>query len=134
MNLIELNRALKQLRLGGMAAVLETRLLQAQAQSMAPIDLVSCLISDELSRRSNRLLERRQKQAQFRDPQKTLDNFDFTFNKKLNRSLVFDLATAGFIAKHEDALVFRSTRHRQEPLGPGHRPGRHPTGLPRALS
>ena len=104
MNLIELNRALKQLRLGAMAAVLETRLLQAQAQSMAPIDLISCLISDELSRRSNRLLERRQKQAQFRDPQKTLDNFDFTFNKKLNRSLVFDLATAGFIAKHEDGL------------------------------
>lgn len=104
MNLIELNRALKQLRLGGMAAVLETRLLQAQTQSMAPIDLISCLISDELSRRSNRLLERRQKQAQFRDPQKTLDNFDFSFNKKLNRSLVFDLATAGFIAKHEDAL------------------------------
>jgi DNA replication protein DnaC len=104
MNLIELNRALKQLRLGGIAAVLETRLLQAQAQAMAPIDLISCLISDELSRRSNRLLERRQKQAQFRDPQKTLDNFDFTFNKKLNRSLVFDLATAGFVAKHEDAL------------------------------
>jgi DNA replication protein DnaC len=104
MNLIELNRALKQLRLGGIAAVLETRLLQAQAQSMAPIDLISCLISDELSRRSNRLLERRQKQAQFRDPQKTLDNFDFSFNKKLNRSLVFDLATAGFIAKHEDGL------------------------------
>jgi DNA replication protein DnaC len=104
MNLIELNRALKQLRLGGMAAVLETRLLQAQAQSMAPIDLVSCLISDELSRRTNRLLERRHKQAQFRDPQKSLDNFDFGFNKKLNRSLVFDLATAGFIAKHEDAL------------------------------
>ena len=104
MNLIELNRALKQLRLGGIAAVLETRLLQAQAQSMAPIDLISCLISDELSRRSNRLLERRQKQAQFRDPQKTLENFDFTFNKKLNRSLVFDLATAHFIAKHEDVL------------------------------
>jgi DNA replication protein DnaC len=104
MNLIELNRALKQLRLGGIAAVLETRLLQAQAQSMAPIDLISCLISDELSRRSSRLLERRQKQAQFRDPQKTLENFDFTFNKKLNRSLVFDLATAGFIAKHEDVL------------------------------
>jgi DNA replication protein DnaC len=104
MNLIELNRALKQLRLGGIAAVLETRLLQAQAQSMAPIDLISCLISDELARRTNRLLERRQKQAQFRDPKKTLENFDFAFNKKLNRSWVFDLATAGFIAKHEDAL------------------------------
>ena len=84
--------------------MLETRLLQAQAESMAPIDLISCLISDELTRRGDRLLERRRKQAQFRDPQKTLDNFDFTFNKKLNRSLVFDLATAAFISRHEDVL------------------------------
>ena len=55
------------------------------------------------------MLERRRKQAGFRDPDKTLDNFDFTFNPKMNRSLVFDLATGAFIAKREDALF----------LGPG---------------
>ena len=66
MNLIELNRALRQLRLGGIAAVLETRLQQAQAEPMAPIDFLSCLVSDELTRRGDRLLERRRKQAQFR--------------------------------------------------------------------
>ena len=44
---------------------------------MAPIDLISCLVSDELTRRSERLLDRRRKQAAFRDPHKTLDNFDF---------------------------------------------------------
>jgi DNA replication protein DnaC len=104
MNLIEMNRALRQLRLGGMAAVLETRLHQAQAEAMAPIDLLACLISDELTRRSDRLLERRRKQADFRDPQATLDNFDFDFNKKMNRSLVFNLATSEFILKHEDGL------------------------------
>src|SRR5207245_4602096 len=104
MNLIELNRALRQLRLGGIAAVLEMRLHQAQVESMAPIDLISCLVSDELTRRGDRLLERRRKQAQFRDPQKTLDNFDFTFNPKINRSLVFDLATGAYIGKQEDAL------------------------------
>src|SRR5689334_19199540 len=109
MNLIELQRALRQLRLGGMAAVLETRLHQAQAETMAPIDLLSCLISDELTRRSDRLLERRRKQAGFRDANKTLDTFDFSFNPKMNRSLVFDLATCGFIAKRDDALF----------LGPG---------------
>ncbi len=109
MNLIELQRALRQLRLGGMAAVLETRLRQAQAEAMAPIDLISCLVSDELTRRSERLLERRRKQAGFRDPQKSLDNFDFTFNPKMNRSLVFDLAAGAFIARREDALF----------LGPG---------------
>src|SRR5215475_718221 len=109
MNVIELQRALKHLRLGGMAAVLETRLHQAQAEPMAPIDLISCLISDELTRRSDRLLERRRKQAGFRDANRTLDNFDFNFNPKMNRSLVFDLATCSFIGKREDALF----------LGPG---------------
>src|ERR1700739_2727364 len=109
MNLIELERALRQLRLGGIADVLEIRLHQAQAETMAPIDLISCLVSDELTRRADRLLERRRKQADFRDPDKTLDNFDFSFNPKINRSLVFDLATGAFINKREDALF----------LGPG---------------
>jgi DNA replication protein DnaC len=109
MNVIELQRALFQLRLGGIAAVLETRLHQAQAEAMAPIDLLSCLVTDELTRRSQRLLERRRKQAAFRDPQRSLDNFDFNFNPKMNRGLVFDLATGAFIGKREDALF----------LGPG---------------
>ena len=56
MNVIELQRTLKQLRLGGIAAVLETRLHQAQTERMTPIDLISCLVSDELNRRSDRLL------------------------------------------------------------------------------
>jgi DNA replication protein DnaC len=109
MNLIELQTSLRQLRLGGMAAVLETRLRQAQAEPMAAIDLLATLVSDELTRRSDRLLDRRRKLAAFRDPNKTLDNFDFTFNPKLNRSLVFDLATGAFIDRREDALF----------LGPG---------------
>jgi DNA replication protein DnaC len=71
--------------------------------------LISCLVNDELSRRSDRLLERRRKQAAFREPHQTLDNFDFTFNPTMNRSLVFDLATCAFITKREDGLF----------LGPG---------------
>ena len=109
MNLIELESSLRQLRLGGMAAVLETRLRQAQVETMPPIDLISVLVSDELTRRGDRLLERRQKQAGFRDAQRTLDTFDFAFNPKMNRSLVFDLATATFIGRREDVLF----------LGPG---------------
>ena len=89
--------------------MLETRLRQAQAEAMAPIDLLSCLVTDELTRRGERLLERRRKQAAFRDPQRSPDNFDFNFNPKMNRSLVFDLATGAFIGKREDALF----------LGPG---------------
>ena len=104
MNLVELDRALRQLRLSGMAAVLETRLRQAQTEKMAPIDLVSALVADELRRRQDRLLERRHKLARFRDPERSLDTFDFDFNKKMNRALIYELATARFIAQREDVL------------------------------
>src|SRR5260370_40824464 len=82
---------------------------------MTPIDLLSTLVSDELTRRSDRLLERRRKEAGFRDANRTLDGFDFTFNPKMNRSLVFDLATCRFIERREDALF----------LGPGGTGQRH---------
>jgi len=105
MNLIELDQALRKLRLSGMATVLEARLRQAQTERMAPIDLVSTLVADELLRRQDRLLERRHKQAGFRDPDRSLDTFDFEFNRKMNRALIHELATARFIAQREDALL-----------------------------
>jgi DNA replication protein DnaC len=104
MTLPELDRALRQLRLSGMADALEARLRQAQAERLAPLDLVAILVGDELVRRQDRLLARRRTHARFRDADKTLDTFDFDFNKKLNRALVFELGTGRFIAQREDAL------------------------------
>lgn len=105
MNLTELDAALRKLRLSGMAATLETRLLEAQSDHRAPIDLVSALVHDELTRRADRLLARRIQEARFRDPKASLERFDFDFNPKMNRRLVFDLATARFVERHEDALL-----------------------------
>jgi DNA replication protein DnaC len=103
-NTIELSRALKQLRLSGIADVLDTRLVQAQAERMLHLDFLSVLVGDELIRRQDRLLAKRLKEAAFRDAVRTLDSFDFDFNKKMNRKLVFELATARFVGQHEDAL------------------------------
>jgi len=105
MNMTELDHALRKLRLSGMADTLELRLLEAQSEKMAPIDLVSVLVSDELVRRQDRLLDRRNKKACFRDKEKTLAGFDFEFNKKVNRKLVFELATARFVSQCEDVLL-----------------------------
>src|SRR3989454_908893 len=76
----------------------------ARLHTLAPIDFLSTLVSDELLRRQDRLLDRRVKQAAFRDVGKTLDAFDFDFNKKMNRRLVFELATGRFVAQHDDGL------------------------------
>lgn len=104
MNLIEAGRALRKLSLSGMAEHLEVRVLEAQTSRLAPLDFLSLLITDELERRADRLIERRTKQARFRDPDKSLDNFDFDFNKKMDRALVFQLATGRFLSKAEDVL------------------------------
>ena len=104
MNVLELDRALRQLRLSGMADVLETRIREAQAETLAPLDLVSRLVSDELLRRQDRLFAKRLKKAGFRDPDRSLTSFDFDFNRKMNRALVFDLGTARFVGQREDVL------------------------------
>jgi DNA replication protein DnaC len=103
MNLVELDRALRQLRLSGMALVLDARLRQAQAEKMTPIDLVSALVTDELHRRQDRLLERRHKLARFRDPDRALDNFDFDFNKKVNRAALESLPDG----MQTDSILYR---------------------------
>jgi len=125
MNLVELDHALRKLRLSGMADVVEARLRQAQAEKLAPLDLVATLVADELQRRQDRLLARRHKQARFRDPDRSLDSFDFDFNKKMNRALIHDLATVHAIHRGRSAatrravsrLVFRETRRDSEPPG-----------------
>lgn len=104
MNLIEVDHALRKLRLSGMADVLEVRLRQAQTEKLVPLDLVATLVGDELQRRQDRLFARRHQQARFRDPERSLDRFDFEFNKKMNRALIYDLATARFVGQREDAL------------------------------
>jgi DNA replication protein DnaC len=104
MQLPELLRALRHLGLSGMAETLETRLVQAQAEQLALADFLALLVQDELTRRADRLLTRRLKEAQFRDRDKTLDGFDFAFNKKMDRRLVFELATGRFVTQREDVV------------------------------
>lgn len=52
----------------------------------------------------DRLLERRHKLVRFRDADRSLDTFDFDFNKKMNRALIYELATGRFITQREDVL------------------------------
>ncbi len=70
---------------------------------MAPIDLTSTLVPDELTRRADRLLERRRKQVAFRDPDKRLENYDFDFNFNCHsglRSGTRPLAEQGVPLRH----------------------------------
>ena len=61
MTLIDIEKALKQLRLSGMRATLETRILESQAAKLTFLETFSAILQDELDCRHSRLMERRYK-------------------------------------------------------------------------
>jgi len=104
MNMIEIERALRELRLSGIAETLSTRVLQAQASQEPFLETFAAMLQDELDRRRTRLLERRYKRSGL-DEQVTLADFDWRFNPKLPRSGCFELHTLKFIAEGANALI-----------------------------
>ena len=103
MNLVELKRSLNTLRLGGMAETVENRILEAQTDK-CPLDFASALVPTSSPGAATASSSAASSRPQFRDTNKTLDAFDFDFNKKMNRRLLFELATGQFVERHEDAL------------------------------
>lgn len=104
MNMVEIERALRELRLSGIAETLSTRLLQAQAAQEPFLQTFAAMLQDELDRRRSRLLERRYKRSGL-DEKLTLADFDWRFNPKLPRSACFELHTLKFIGEGANALI-----------------------------
>ncbi len=104
MTMIEIERALRELRLSGIRATLDTRILQAQANQEPFLDTFSMVLQDELDRRRSSLMERRYHKSGL-DERATLTDFDWRFNPKLPRQACFELHTLKFIAEGQNALI-----------------------------
>ena len=104
MNMQEIERALRELRLSGIAATLSTRVMQAQSTQEPFLDTFAAMLQDELDRRRSRLTERRFKQSRL-DERLTLADFDWRFNPKLPRQACFELHTLKFIGEGGNALI-----------------------------
>jgi DNA replication protein DnaC len=103
MSLPELERALRALRLSGMTATLEARALQVAHHEMDFIEAFACLVQDELDRRRSRLLERRFALSGLAE-RKDLKDFDWSYNTRVPKREILELATLKFIDAREGAL------------------------------
>jgi len=83
---------------------LPQRNTEAIANQMTYPEFLQLLAQDELLLREQRRYERRLKKANFKG-QKTIENFDFSFNSKINSSLIRDLATCHFIKEKYPVLI-----------------------------
>jgi len=100
----ELAPMLKQLRLSGILDSLETRNKQAIGKKMSYTEFLSLLISDEVARREQKKFSLRLRRAAFRS-HKTLDQFDFSFNPKINSALIQELITGRFVEEKVAVLI-----------------------------
>jgi DNA replication protein DnaC len=103
MSMMEIDQALKQLRLSGVRATLETRLIEAQVSNLPFVETFSAILQDELDRRQSRLLERRF-QLSGLDERTSLAEFDWGYNPKIPKRTCFELHTLKFIAEGDSGL------------------------------
>lgn len=96
---------LKTLRLKGFLESFDLRLKQAQEEELNHLTFLQLMLQDEIERREAKKLTQRLSRASFEE-QKTLEGFDFSFNSKIKRSLVKNLATGIFIEKKEHILIY----------------------------
>jgi DNA replication protein DnaC len=95
---------LKQLRLSGILDSLEARNRQAIEGKLAYCEFLALLVQDEVARRDHKKFALRLRRASFRG-EKTLENFDFSFNPSLNKALILDLATCRFLDEKVSILI-----------------------------
>jgi len=87
-----------------MAQALPLRVEQAQSGGLGHADFLELLVEDELARRADRLFARRLKAAGIVQV-KELSDFDWSFNPKIPRSKLTEVATARFVAEHAHVLL-----------------------------
>jgi len=100
----ELIAMLKELRLSGVLDSLQQRNRQAIDQKLAYTDFLAMIVQDEIARRAQKKLNLALRRANFRN-QKTIEDFDFTFNPSINRALIIDLATCHFIEEKVSVFI-----------------------------
>jgi len=95
---------LKKLRLSGITQTLDVRLQEAAANRLDHAEFLELVLADELAVRQERLIARGMKAAGFRE-QKTLEDFQWDFNRTIKKKQIYDLAAGGFVRQRRDVLL-----------------------------
>lgn len=101
---IEVQGALKSLRLSGISDNLAIRNKEAIDNKMSFMEFLSTILQDEVLRREQKKLDARIKRSKI-NCDKTLERFDFGFNPKINQQQIRDLATCHFIEEKVPMLI-----------------------------
>lgn len=100
----ELVPVLKKLRLSGVLKTLDLRMKEAEGGAIAHSDFLFRVCCDEVQRREAKLLDQRLRKASF-ESTKRLEDFEWSFNPKVPKQRIVELATCHFVEKQENVLL-----------------------------
>lgn len=84
---------------------LDAALARAEQEGLSHLEFVHCLIADQALARCQRSIERRIRDARFRD-NGTLESFNWNFNEKtIDRGRIEELATGEFVRRGENLVL-----------------------------
>jgi DNA replication protein DnaC len=87
---------------------MDLRTRQAADDNLSHREFLFRVLHDEIERREAKQLQLRLRRAAFHS-EKTLEDFDFTFNPRIPKSKVVDIATCNFIERKENVLLVGPT-------------------------
>jgi DNA replication protein DnaC len=103
-----LEQHLAELKLTRIAETYRAVLDEAARQNSSPLEVLATLINAEVTARRERAVQRRIQQAKL-PPRKTLDDYDFTFPKRLAKQKVLRLFDCQFVEQHQCAVFIGPT-------------------------
>ena len=103
-SLSRIRNSLKILRLNEISRVLDDELARAAQESSSPTDLLERLLTLEANALIQRRIERRIKESKLPD-RKLLSDFDFTFQKGVNKTQIMELAKLDFVDRKQGVII-----------------------------
>lgn len=87
---------LKKLKLSGILSNLDLRIMEAQQNQLSYSEFLSMLLNDEVEKRENKKVTNLIRNGNVKND-KTIENFDFSFNSSVNAATMRELSSCKFI-------------------------------------
>lgn len=95
---------LKTLKLSGITETLDMRVSEAIQNKLSCAEFLATVLQDEIARREQRRFESRFKKSKV-GANKTLEQFDFGFNPKINQNQIKEIVNCQFVREKSPILI-----------------------------
>lgn len=100
---------LSEMKMTGMLAAWDEQAAKASFHKLSFDERLGLLVDAEWLHRKNRSVERKLREAKLRLPQSCIEDLDYSATRKLDRTLIRQLATGRWVQEHQNVIITGAT-------------------------